>query len=257
MNTITPIIFILVITVLAAEAWWLWFLYPHEQNISMPMFLFVELIILACLVLSFLSFAGRFAERFVFISPFIPLFLYFAIVRIFLIIERKSEEKKLNQEIKQIIKFSGISASGESFKKIGDIYFLRQDFEKALSWFEKAYSINESPEISHKINLAKREILLKQNKIWICPECSITNSSANKKCKSCGTVKPSIKTLKNEFHRNLVNLRKNVVFLIILAIIIPLFFWFIKNSSFLTSLIFFGILFVPFSFYIIYKIFSH
>ncbi|MCM8759323.1 MAG: hypothetical protein NC906_06090 [Candidatus Omnitrophica bacterium] len=251
-----PIFFILVITVVAAEALWLWFIYPHDQELSMPVFLFLEFAVLTCLVLSFLSFAGRFDREFIFVSPFIPPVLYIGMKRIFQLREKKYENEKIKREIEGIMKSSGITGSTESFEKIGDIYFSRQDFDKALSWFRKAQSIKDTPEITHKINLAKKEILLKQNKIWVCPECSITNPSTIRKCKSCGTLKPSIETLKDEIRRNAGELKKNLINIVILVVMISLFIWFVKSAAFLTSLIFFGIIFLFFMLFILYKIFS-
>ncbi|MCX7704992.1 MAG: hypothetical protein N2115_01875 [bacterium] len=251
-----PIIFILALTILAAEVWWFWFIYPNDPYISFPMFLFLEFSVLMCLALAFLSFTGRISERFLFISPLIPPIFYLSIKEIFSLKEQRDDEKKLKQEIAKAMRLSGISDGGKGFEKIGDIYFSRRNYEEALVWFKKAQSINETPEINHKINLVKREILLKQNKIWVCPECSMANPAEKRKCRSCGTSKPSVETLRDELYRNLAEFKKNLVMIIILAVIISLFFWFMCRASFLTSLIFFGLLFLPFAFYMIYRIFS-
>lgn len=256
MGNIAPIFFILIITILTVEAWWLWFIYPNEQHLSMPLFIFLEFCILICLFLSFMSFTDRFSGKFIFISPFISPFLYLMLTKILLLKEKKYEEEKLKQEISKIIKLYGVSNDARGFEKIGDIYFSKLDFENALLWFNRARAIKETPEITSKINLVKREILLKQNKIWTCPECSATNSSNNKKCKHCGALRPSIGTLRDEIHRSITEIKKSLIIFSISVVMVSLFIWFISNASYLTSLIFFGIVFILFSFYILYNFFS-
>ncbi len=256
MDTVAPVVFILVITVLAAEALWLWFVYPYDQELSTSVFLFLEFVILGCLVLSFLSFAGRFDRDFIFASPFIPPVLYLGIKRFSQFIERKYEEEKIRKEIEKILKSSGITDSSRSFDKIGDIYFSRQNFEKAMYWFKKAQSIKDNTGNNAQNKSCKKEILLRANRIWVCPECSITNPSTARKCKSCGTLKPSIETLKDEFRRNAEEVKKNLINFIILVVIISLFIWFVKSAALLTSLIFFGVVFLFFMLFILYKILS-
>lgn len=257
MNTaFFPVVFILIITVIAVELWWFWFSYPHDQNMSLWEFILLEFITAGCLILSFFSFANRFSEKFVFFAPFIPLFFYFSMTKISALKEKIYEEKKLKQEIDKIMNSHGIYENSIKFEKIGDIYSSHQDFENAALWYKKSLSLKETPEISHKLNTVRQEILLKQKKIWICPECSTSNSINNKKCKYCGTLKPSVETIKQEFYKSLAELRKNIVFFIFFLVVISIFVWFIKNSSFSTSLVFFSILFVPFAIYIIFKIFS-
>ncbi len=254
--TYTPIFFILIITIIAAEAWWFWFNYPHDQNLSLSMFLVLEIIILLCLILSFLSFAGKFFEKFIFFAPFVGPVSYFMMTGVYLILEKKQEKDKLKQEISKVLKLSGLIDEATRYERIGDIYFSKLDFENAFLWYRKSRSLKESPEIIHKLSVAKQEVLLKKKKIWICPKCSITNSNKDKKCKSCGAFKPSVETFKQEFSKNIPDLKKNFFILVFLTILISFFVWYIRNASFFTSFIFFSILFVAFAIFVIYKIFS-
>jgi len=256
MSGLTPVIYVLAITIIAVESWWIWFSYPQETHISFANFLFLEIITLGCLVLCFFSIAGKFPQRFIFFSPLIPVSIYFLIIKINQFIERQDEEKKLKVEILKAIQSAGRFNNGSGFERAGDIYLSRQDFDKALIYYRKAREIRETPEIVHKINVAKQEILLKQKKLWICPECSITNSSSQEKCRSCGALKPSIKAVKHEILRSSSDLKKNLIFAVVLMIVVSFFIWYIKNASFLTSFIFFSVFFVPLAFYFLYKIFS-
>ncbi|MGC8805421.1 MAG: hypothetical protein ACP5QD_05770, partial [Candidatus Ratteibacteria bacterium] len=125
-----------------------------------------------------------------------------------LILDHRYEEQKTKVEIDRLLRSAGISGNVSVFERIGDIYFSKLDFENALTWYQKARFVKETPEISHKINMTKKEILLKKKKLWICPECSMTNSENVNHCKSCGTLKPSIKTLKHEIRRTTPYLKK-------------------------------------------------
>ncbi len=256
MDGIFVVFFILVITILAAEGWFIWFLYPSDEYLSMPAFLFIEFAVVLCLLFCFFGFSGSFDRRFIFSAPFFPIFLYLLLTKIPEILEKKDEEQKLKQQISSILKSSGSMYSTVAFEKIGDLYFSKGDFKYALLWFEKARSVKETPEIVHKIRLAKQEILFQQKKLWICPECSATNSSNLKKCRVCGTVKPSFGSIREEFKKNLREIKSSMMIMLIGFIVVSFFLWVIRNSSFLTSFFFFFILFIPAAIHAFFKIFS-
>ncbi|MCM8789378.1 MAG: hypothetical protein NC907_06285 [Candidatus Omnitrophica bacterium] len=256
MEAIQPVFFILIITLVAVEAWWFWFEFPSQQYISMFDFVLLEIVTLFCLLLTFFSFAGIFAKKFVFFAPFIPLVFYTGFYKFRQFFEKRYEQSRLKAEIEKTLRSASKFSNGAGFEKVGDLYFSRSDFENALIWYQKAIGIKETPEILHKINSAKQEILLKKKKIWICSECSVTNTIDNKKCKSCGALMPSTRIIKYEFYKNIPELKKNILFAIFAIAIISMFVWFIKNAGFLTSIIFYGVLFVIFAVYLMFKIFS-
>ncbi|MCM8822944.1 MAG: zinc finger Ran-binding domain-containing protein [Candidatus Omnitrophica bacterium] len=255
METIQPVFFILIISVIAVEAWWFWFEFPSQQYITLFDFILLEIVTFCCLLLTFFSFAGIFAKKFVFFAAFIPLVFYAGFYKFRQFFEKRYEQSRLRMEIEKVLNSASRFSNGSGFEKAGDIYFSRSDFENALIWYQKARVIKETPEILHKINSTKQEILLKKKKIWICPECSATNSRNNKRCKSCGALMPSA-GIKYEFYKSIPELKKNLLLAVIAIVIISTFVWFIKNAGLLTSIIFYGVLFVISGLYLMYKIFS-
>ncbi|HOJ30853.1 MAG TPA: zinc finger Ran-binding domain-containing protein [bacterium] len=257
MTEVAPVLFILTITLVAVEAWWIWFMYPHDWYLNSGGFAFLEILTTGCLVLSFFSFAGKFPRNFIFFAPVIPAVACFTVRNLYKLFEDRYEGKKMKTEIDMLIRNAGKFGNGYTFEQIGDIYFSRRDFENALSWYLKASSAQESTEISHKINITRQEILLKKKKLWICPECSMTNSTNSGSCKSCGALRPSIKTLKHEVQRTTPYLRKYLFVFAWLFLFISFFTWFIKNANFFTSFIVFFVLFVILALYFLYRLFSN
>lgn len=252
MNELSPVLQIFIITIIVVEGWWIWFSYPADERISFAEFLLLEFLVVSCLVLVLFYIAAIIKSRFIPLLPIVPLLFYFIIVKLHVISEIRYEDRMMKNEI---IKASRINSS-QSFERIGDIYFSKSDFENAILWYRKAKSITENPEITEKIESAKKEILIKQKKLWICSECSMTNSNKYQKCKYCGTLKPSLHTLKKEVFQTSKNLKKDLILFIIMLIAIPFFMWFMKNAGFFMSFIFFCVLFVPLSIYFLYKFFS-
>ncbi|HOK79778.1 MAG TPA: hypothetical protein PK303_03605 [bacterium] len=257
MNEVAPVLFVFVITLIAVEAWWIWFSYPHDWHLSSFGFFFLEILTTGCLILSFFSFTGKVSKNLIFFAPIVPVVAYFAVQRTYLIFENRYEEQKIKAEIDRLMRNAGRFGNGSSFERIGDIYFSKLDFENALTWYQKACSVQETPEISHKINITKKEILLKKKKLWICPACSMTNSTNSGNCKSCGALRPSIKTLKHEVQHTAPYLKKNLLVFAWVLLFASFFVWFIENANFLTSfLVFFG-LFVLLALYFLYRLFSN
>ncbi|HOQ82300.1 MAG TPA: zinc finger Ran-binding domain-containing protein [bacterium] len=241
-----------IITIILVEGWWIYFAYQVDQQIHSAGFVLLEILTVCCLILGFLSLAEVIKFRFTFLLPSIPIFSYIIVKGIYAILDVTYEKNKLRNEIAKASK----TGSSKSFEKVGDIYFLKSDFENAILWYRKAKSIKETPEIIEKIDRTRKEILLKQKKLWICPECSITNSSKDQQCRSCGALKPSLKAVKKELSQASKIMKRDIFFLTLMVFVVSFLIWFIKNSGILMSIIVFCILFVPFAIYLLVKFFS-
>ncbi len=252
MNELSVILQIFIITIIAVEGWWIWFVYPGDEHVSFAEFLLLELVVVFCLLLGLFSIAGTIRIKPVLLLPVLPLLFYLLIKQLHAISEIRYEEKILKDEI---MKTAGINSSS-SFERIGDIYFSKADFKNADLWYRKARSIRENPEIEKKIDAARKEMLIMQKKLWICPECSMTNSGKWQQCKYCGASRPSLKTLKKELSQAGGTLKRDIFSFIAMLVVVSIIVWFMKNAGFFMSFVFFSVLFVPSAIYFLYKFFS-
>mgnify|MGYP001015853812 CR=1 FL=1 len=76
-----------------------------------------------------------------------------------------------------------------AYVAIGDIYFHRNEFEKALDFYQRAQKIMDMPYIMEKIKITEKELKIKNKIIWVCPECSFDNPGDIVKCNVCGYTK--------------------------------------------------------------------
>jgi len=242
----------LIITIILVEGWWIYFAYQDDQEMLFVEFLLLEILTVFCLILGFLSLSEVIKFRFNLLLPSIPIFSYIIVKGVHTVLEIVYEKNRIRNEITRASR----TGSSKSFEKIGDIYFMKSDFQNAILWYKKAKSINETPEIIEKIDRTRKEILLKQKKLWICPECSITNSSKDQKCRSCGALKPSLKAVKKELSETSRAMKRDIFFLTVMVFIVSFLIWFIKSAGLLMSIVAFCVLFIPFAIYLLVKFFS-
>ncbi len=76
-----------------------------------------------------------------------------------------------------------------AYVSVGDIYFKRKEYEKALEFYKKASSIIDMPYIHERIKITEKELLIQKGLVWVCPECSYDNKAEDLKCKVCGYSK--------------------------------------------------------------------
>ncbi|MCM8817828.1 MAG: tetratricopeptide repeat protein [Candidatus Omnitrophica bacterium] len=119
-----------------------------------------------------------------------------------------------------------------AYVSIGDIYFEKKDYEKALEFYNKAYKIMEMPYILKRIRTSEKELKIQKGVIWVCPECSFDNLNEVKQCKICGYSKVDrnilrdIKHLKKEIFKGIAIIIFGPLVLIFLAalyIILPIY----------------------------------
>ncbi|MGC9066595.1 MAG: hypothetical protein ACP5JO_08260 [Candidatus Ratteibacteria bacterium] len=76
-----------------------------------------------------------------------------------------------------------------AYVSIGDIYFQKQDYKRALVYYKKAQNLIDLPYIMEKIKITEKELAIKKGIVWVCPECSFDNPGDIKRCKVCGYSK--------------------------------------------------------------------
>jgi len=119
-----------------------------------------------------------------------------------------------------------------AYVAIGDIYFHRNEFEKALDFYQRAQKIMDMPYIMGKIKVAEKELKIKNKIIWVCPECSFDNPWEVEKCRVCAYTRTDkdlfrdIKYHKKEMVKGflfVIIAPMGVIFFIALYIVMPMY----------------------------------
>ncbi len=163
------------------------------------------IILISCLIISFAICIFPFLHNSgIFLSVFslIPMPLADSIIRTVVfskekIQQRISEEKELNNWLYTI---ENQPENVNAYVAAGDIYFRRNEFEKALEFYLNAQKVMDMPYIMEKIKITEKEIKIKKGIVWVCPECSFDNPANASKCKICGYSKLDRDLIKDVRH---------------------------------------------------------
>jgi tetratricopeptide (TPR) repeat protein len=141
----------------------------------------------------------------------VPLFYF-----IFSFFEHSLEEKENERStVKRVRiledKIGRNSKSSNSYSMLGDIYFKKGDYGKALEYYRKAFSIRETSELGHKIKIAGKEDRIQRGEIWVCRECGADNPGKSEKCISCGSIKSPAASIKKDILASRAEIKKWVV----------------------------------------------
>ncbi|HON06386.1 MAG TPA: hypothetical protein P5065_08975 [Candidatus Ratteibacteria bacterium] len=193
-------------------------------------FIFCLLISIAILILPF-----RYNKNiFLGIFSIVPLPLVDLIIRAIVGSKEKiqqhiDEEKQLQNWLYTIEKQP---ENVNAYVAIGDIYFHRNEFEKALDFYQRAQKIMDMPYIMERIKVTEKELKIKNRTIWVCPECSFDNPGDIERCKVCGYTRTDrdlfrdIKYQKKELIKGILFIivaPVGVIFFIALYIIMPVY----------------------------------
>ena len=189
-----------------------------------------EINIIQLIILSFSCFLG-FLVGVIKISILSIFFLPFAYI-VILGIENFNIRKEENIQEKESIKryekaIEKNPQNWAAYLSLGDIYFKKDDFEKASYYYQKAFLLRDEPVIKQKLKTAERENKIKMGEIWICPECGEENNGEENKCKNCGYEKDIIKSVKKDIKEK-SEIKKYLVLLIISPIAIGIILLLIK-----------------------------
>ncbi|MCD6407670.1 tetratricopeptide repeat protein [bacterium] len=218
-------------------------------DITDSQFLFIEIVCFVSFGLEMFFFMkGKFLIGILFI--FLPPVIWFLMEIITRITENqltKMEEEKEKEELLETIQKNPVNVN--AYIKLGDIYFKKEDYEKALFYYRKAHSIQDLPWILHRIKVTEKEDRIKKGLIWVCPDCSFENPSETKKCKNCGYTKE----IKDELEKHKDFILKGILWIIFGPIPVMLgffLFWLIiflsikigKKTNIILGWVSFGIL---------------
>ncbi|MCM8772125.1 MAG: hypothetical protein NC926_05030 [Candidatus Omnitrophica bacterium] len=118
------------------------------------------------------------------------------------------ERERRIEELKKIIEQQPDNFT--AYSELGDIYFKKEDYKKALDFYKIAYRIKNLPWIKHKIEVTDRLVKIEEGVIWVCRNCGSDNLREDEKCKSCGEEKEVLKSIKKDLKQT----KKYFVFLI-------------------------------------------
>ncbi len=208
---------------LGLQAWWFWYWVSYGE-LGKEQFITIELVVGASIFLLF--FVCN--KGFFLLSPFI-FFFPAAVWGILKKLEKHREEKITRVEEEKELKnwFYTIEKHPEhvqAYVAIGDIYFKREDYKKALFYYRKAYEIEKYPWILQRIKITEKEDKIKRGEIWICSECSFENPGYLERCKNCGNMRKPVESLKEDFVKVKEDIKKGLLWIVIgpFVIIIPL-----------------------------------
>ena len=163
-----------------------------------------EINIIQLIILSFSCFLGFLVGviKISILSIFFLPFAYIVILGIENFYIRKEENIQEKESIKRYEKaIEKNPQNWAAYLSLGDIYFKKDDFEKASYYYQKAFLLRDEPVIKQKLKTAERENKIKMGEIWICPECGEENNGEENKCKNCGYEKDIIKSVKKDIRK--------------------------------------------------------
>lgn len=142
----------------------------------------------------------------------------------------KSSKEKIQQKIDEekelknwLYTIENQPENVNAYVAAGDIYFKRNQFEKALEFYQKAEKLINMPYIMKKIKITEKEIKIKNGIVWVCPECSFDNPENTSRCRVCGYSRMDKDLIKDVKHHKR-ELLKALLFIILAPIGIILFF---------------------------------
>ncbi|MBN1444643.1 MAG: hypothetical protein JW957_00855 [Candidatus Omnitrophica bacterium] len=201
--------FAFILIVLAIEFYFLAFYKYTEGEISKPEFNVLSLAMIACIVFS----AVQLKNFSVGLWLVIPVPLLSVIFRFLEVSLEEREDKKLTEKKIRILedKIARNPKSPNSYTLLGDIYFKREDYGRALAHYRKAYGIRETSELEHKIKIAGKEDRIQRGEIWVCRECGADNPGKSEKCISCGNIKKPSASIREDLLKNRAEIKKWLV----------------------------------------------
>ncbi|MDD3726257.1 MAG: hypothetical protein PHI44_03585 [Candidatus Ratteibacteria bacterium] len=136
---------------------------------------------------------------------------------VFRILENRGIELEFRSRIEKKLKVLKENAKrnphrSEILIEIGDIYFTQRKYDEALSYYYRARSIKETPEIAHKIKIAERESKIQKGEIWICGECGTTNPGNSDECIECGNSNNPILSIKQDIARHKEEIKRWIIY---------------------------------------------
>ncbi len=145
--------------------------------------------------------------------PVIPVPLFYAIFRIMENTQiKKQDEKLIGKDIrtleKRILKNPEIS---ETYLMLGDIYFKKNEYDKALRYYKKAFSLCETPELQQKIKITHKEYRIQRGEMWVCGECGADNPGNADRCRACGSSNRPVTSIKEDLIKNKEDIKRLVV----------------------------------------------
>jgi tetratricopeptide (TPR) repeat protein len=143
----------------------------------------------------------------------IPVPLFYAIFRIMENTQIKREDEKLTgKDIrtleKRILKNPEIP---ETYLMLGDIYFKKNDYERALRYYKKAFSIRETSELQQKIKITYKEYRIQKGEIWVCGECGADNPGSVDRCRVCGNSNKPVTSIKEDLIKNKRDIKRWII----------------------------------------------
>lgn len=195
-----------ILIVLAIEFYFLVFDKYTEGETGRTEFAVLSVISILCIVIPVMQIA-RFSLG---LWPVIPVPLFYGIFRVLENVQvEKTDEKSRSNDIRNLEKVIAKKPEiPETYTTLGDIYFKRSDYAKALEYYKKAYSIRETAELQHKIKIAEKERRIQKGEIWICTECGTDNPGVLDECKACGNSNKPVMSIKKDLIKNREDIKR-------------------------------------------------
>ena len=170
-------------------------------DLTEAQFLFLEVI---CFSSFYFEIYFVMKNKFLFVVFFLvlPLIMWGIVILITRITEKKltknMEKKEINELLATIEKYPD---NVNSHIRMGDIYFEKGNYNEAMKYYKRAYQINPLPWIKFRIEVTERENMIKEKKIWICPECGRKNAEDILECPHCGFTIKTKEAIVNDFKK--------------------------------------------------------
>jgi len=201
--------FVFILIVLAMEFYFLVFDRYTEGEIDRTEFAVLCAVTAICIIIPAVQ-LKNFSVGFWLIFP-VP--LCYAIFRFLEYHHAESvHEKFIEKKIKNLEdKIARNPRSPNSYHMLGDIYFKKGDYGRALINYREAYGIRETTELQQKIKITAKEDRIQKGEVWVCRECGTDNSGESERCTNCGSARRPVASIKEDILKNKAEIKKWVI----------------------------------------------
>jgi hypothetical protein len=100
---------------------------------------------------------------------------------------RRMEREDIARQHKAIEKRPEIPYA---YRKLGDIYYKRGQWDEAVSWYKQYQELTQDPEVKFRVKRSLELLETAEQMTRLCPDCHHANPSYARYCVNCGSMLP-------------------------------------------------------------------
>ena len=218
-----------ILIVFTCQAMWIWHAYDY-QDFPRSRLIGAELLIVLSLILVIGAVVDAVPSVFFFIGIVAPTLGWFLMMYMENLVASRQIHREANREVRKWL--DAIAQDPKHYvahECLGNIYFERKDYRRALEHYGRAREIKDTPALIHKSKIAEKEYRIQKGEIWVCDECSFENPGAVVTCAHCGHIRRYLTAAKADIVRRREEIKRESVPVILGGLVVMLVFWLARS----------------------------